>query len=67
MEEAVVVRRQWERTETSRIEKGRRYRRRRVLREENRRGEEVGRGGERETESRVRETVEVGVKNPTRN
>jgi len=52
LKEAVVVGRQWERTET-RIEKGRRYRRRRVLREEDRGAEEGEEGQGRVRESRT--------------
>lgn len=47
----------------SRIEKGRRYRRGRVLWWQRERGGRAGGGGQ----DRVRETAEVGVKNPTRN
>lgn len=61
LEEAVVVRRQWERIENSRIEKGRRG----TDEEESCERRPRGRGRDRAESERRR--VEVGVKNPTRN
>lgn len=60
MEEAVVVGRQWERIETLGLRKAEDI----PVKKSPARGEQRGRG---EGQSRVRETVEVGVKNPTRN
>lgn len=60
LEEAVVVGRQWERTETVGLRKGEG-----TGEEESCQGR-IERGG-RGRQSRIREMVEVGVKNPTRN